>query len=353
MEKLILLILAFVLCSSISAQVNETDFISRTATLQITVDNIAASDKLIMDLVEDYDLIIENFRKDSYERTNNYVLLTNMSAFNAVITMLETMGIPTLNKIETTNNVNDLRGIDYDLEYFSDQKIHYQEEIQKLYQEITDDYYRKLWESERALDESLYKKNKVRIELLNEVEFHRIVLEVTEKTAQDLDDDDDEFAVFINMPGIESHFFYIENPELSVSADAYFGGSLRYMFTRGRTYVTVGALKPVMNADSEVTAQANDILVYGVGKDFYPRYLGHGRRKFFNLYSGFLVGGMVLTSDDEIYHIFTVEPHIGVEMFKNQYFIIDTRFGYLIPIEQDKIKILRGFNHSLSLNIVF
>jgi len=51
--------------------------------------------------------------------------------------------------------------------------------------------------------------------------------------------------------------------------------------------------------------------------------------------------------------MFTLEPHIGVELFKNKYFIIDTRVSYLFPLDKEKIKEFRGLTHNLSINFVF
>ena len=187
--------------------------------------------------------------------------------------------------------------------------------------------------------------------LENEVENYVVNFTAEEKRVQNLDDKGDFFR-FINMPGVESFLYIVENPVEDKSAHRYFGGSLRYLFTRGKSFFTIGILKP-LDRDEDNDKQVNDIVTYTLGKDFYPRYLGRGKRTFFNPYSGAQIGGMVLTSKEGIDNIFTFEPHIGLELFKNKYVILDVRVGYIFPLDKENIKNLRGLTQNVSFNVVF
>jgi hypothetical protein len=62
---------------------------------------------------------------------------------------------------------------------------------------------------------------------------------------------------------------------------------------------------------------------------------------------------MVLTAKDEIRHLATLEPHLGVELFKNTYVILDIRAGYVFPLDEKMVKTLRGFTQNVTFNIVF
>jgi len=349
MKNIVLIVL---LCSFFSLFAEESAQISKIATLNLVVDDIKIADVSVNDIINSYNLTIDNMNNNSQSKINRYTFLTKEDQFNTILKELTKTGDVTLNQIKTINNYFNLQSNNYDLEYLNSQKQSYKQELARPLIKENTEYYYSLWESERDFDEKIYQSNLSRINLLNEIEYYRIELEVSEKTAQYFDEED-EFIDFVNMPGIESSLFIVENPDENVSAGSYMGASLRYMFTKGKTFFTLGILKPYADYNDNVTTQANDIFTYGLGKDFYPRYLGQGRRTWFNPYSGFLVGGMIITSDDEIYHMFTAEPHIGIEVFKNQYVIFDTRIGYTIPLDKEKIKIMRGFTQNITFNIVF
>ncbi|MCK5345036.1 MAG: hypothetical protein KAR20_16615, partial [Candidatus Heimdallarchaeota archaeon] len=211
MKKMVLIFCIAAFASGIAVGTDKPMYISRTATIHLSVNDVSASDEIIIDLITEYGLVIENLNKDGFDRVNDYVLLSSQEQFPDVVNKIELLGITTLNKIETINNVNELKGIDFDLEYFAVQKEQYQNELRKMNTSQNDKYYQKLWEADRDFDQSIYEKRKIRLILLDEVEFHRIILKISEKEPQDLDVSDGFFEL-INMPGIESHFFHIENP---------------------------------------------------------------------------------------------------------------------------------------------
>ena len=45
------------------------------------------------------------------------------------------------------------------------------------------------------------------------------------------------------MPGFEYSVFMPENPKAGISATCYNGYMLKYLFTRGKSYVTVGGVR--------------------------------------------------------------------------------------------------------------
>ena len=57
------------------------------------------------------------------------------------------------------------------------------------------------------------------------------------------------------MPGFEYSVFMPENPKAGISATCYNGYMLKYFFTRGKSYVTVGAFKAVDVPSSDLLCQ--------------------------------------------------------------------------------------------------
>lgn len=319
------------------------------ATLHILVNDVTIANDQLNSLVRSYGLKIGKTDINNTERNCEYLLYSRHSVLIEVLGKMEKLGAIDLEKMESSNHAASLKANSFDLEYLMEQKTIYRNELAAL--DKGNDSYEELFNKERELDRQIYDKNKERMQLEGQIEYSEISLRFFEKTVQDLDSRDD-FMDFINMPGVETKFFSPENPEDSAIGDRYLGGSLRYMFTKGRSYFLIGIMKPLTAVHGD-TAIINDIVTYGIGKDFYPRYFGQGRNTFFNPYSGFEFGGMVLTSESAIDHLFTVEPHIGVEIFKNKYVIMDARVGYLFPMDEDRIKTHRGLTQNLSVNIVF
>jgi hypothetical protein len=325
------------------------DILVNKAELSIMVDGIAPANRDVLDIVGKYSLVVEENRLDNTAKTAEFVLYATSSNFADVLAGFESLGIVYSKELSVENYTKKNAEMEYDLQYLREQKKIYRDELQKMRSDS--ESYDDLFARERELDSSIYDKEKEKMDLAGLAAYSVINLSLMEKSVQDLDSDDG-FSGFINMPGAETKFFHLENPDGSVMSDDYLGGSLRYMFTRGRAYFLIGILKP-LGEDSPADTMVDDIVIYGFGKDFYPRYFGQGRNRFFNFYSGFEFGGMVMTSPDDIAHVFTMEPHLGVELFKNKYVILDVRAGYLFPLEESMIKTHRGFTQNISFNFVF
>ncbi len=155
---------------------------------------------------------------------------------------------------------------------------------------------------------------------------------------------------FVNMPGFEYSVFTPENPTEGISAEYYHGYMLKYLFTKGKSFVTVGAFKAadVPKAD---TLMYSDIFNFSFGQDFYSRHLGRGARKFLNLYSGYNIGYLAYSGKKSSLKTVYVSPSIGIELFKNNFMLLDTKMSYMLPFSENLH--LRGFQFAASLNFVF
>ena len=155
---------------------------------------------------------------------------------------------------------------------------------------------------------------------------------------------------FVNMPGFEYSVFMPENPKEGISADLYNGYMLKYLFTKGKSYVTVGAFKAA-DVPQNDTLMYSDIFNFSFGQDFYSRHLGRGGRKFLNLYSGYNIGFLAYSGKKSSLKNFYVSPAIGIELFKNNFMLIDTKMTYMLPFS-DNLN-LRGLQFAGAVNFVF
>ena len=159
-------------------------------------------------------------------------------------------------------------------------------------------------------------------------------------------------VTFVHMPGGEFNMLFVENPAAGISAGQYQGYSLKYLFTRGKSYFSVGALKPVKPLPKNDSTSVKDIFNLTFGQDFYNRHLGRGKRKFFNLYIGYQVGVSNARNNNSDRVFALIAPVTGLELFKNKYFNIDINGTYYIPLNTFSYT-LRGIKLNASLNFSF
>lgn len=155
---------------------------------------------------------------------------------------------------------------------------------------------------------------------------------------------------FVNMPGFEYSFLMVGNPKEGFSAKYYDGYNLKYIFTKGKTFVNFGVYKARDVAESDTTT-LTDAFNISFGQDFYSRHFGRGARKFLNMYSGYNVGFMMYSGEDSSQKTVYLSPTVGVELFKNRYVLWDLRGGYYLPIMHNYD--LRGWQFSMSFNVAF
>ncbi len=158
---------------------------------------------------------------------------------------------------------------------------------------------------------------------------------------------------FVNMPGFEYNYLFIENPKAGLSAKAYQGYGVKYMFTRGKSFFNLGVYKAVNNNKADST-MIGDLFNIQFGQDFYPRHFGRGKRKFLNLYTGYQAGGFIATRNNDVSNGFipAVNLAMGVELFKSKHILLDNKASYFLPLNNLN-RNMRGISYGLSLNFVF
>jgi len=205
-----------------------------------------------------------------------------------------------------------------------------------------------LWEKIRSLENEIYDIGASIDEKLKEVKYNVYEIELTEEinTPQNTSHDG---VQFVNMPGLAYSRLRVENPLNDFSADYYSGYELKYMFTQGKSYVQFGVLKG--SAGQNSPNFINELFTYGFGQDFYPRYLGRGQRRYFNLYTGYTLGGFFASTQVKNFHKFYMMANIGLELVKTHYVLLDSRMCYFIPFYENHN--LRGILTNISFNFVF
>ena len=165
---------------------------------------------------------------------------------------------------------------------------------------------------------------------------------------------------FAKMPGITYNRLYIENPKAGISENLYTGYSMKYIFTKGKSYFQIGVLKNANEMsklqiyDSLKANTINEFFTFEFGQDFYTRYFGRGNRKFFNLYSGYSIGGAIINrwNDQNARFAAFTNLSMGVELLKTKHILLDVKGSYFLPLA-DINRNTRGIMLSGSFNFVF
>ncbi|MFC5270057.1 hypothetical protein [Adhaeribacter terreus] len=203
------------------------------------------------------------------------------------------------------------------------------------------------------LENSLHNRKRLQQELRNYEDYDSLVFvainiydEITYPTGN-------RKIAFVNMPGIEYSLLFPENPKTGTSNDLYQGYLIKYLFTRGKSYLDLGVYKAVDNNRADSTL-INELFLINFGQDFYPRHFGRGKRKYLNLYTCYQIGGFIINRNNDKHNTFNPNLNIGlgVEIFKSKHILIDNKVSYFLPLNELN-RNLRSLSYNASLNFVF
>ncbi len=287
------------------------------------------------------------------ERSRNFFvkLYLEKEDFFELDTFLINIGYLSKKEINTVNNANIISKKILEIEYLENSKKSYQDEINNISNKKTTEkneqryysYLDQVWH----IDKQIFKLN-LDLKAFEQKNIYKAII--------NLDDDTEDLTSkkvsFVNMPGASFDILFIENPEKNLFAEVYQGFSLRYLFTKGKSYGLFGVMREVNDSKMENdSSRYSEILTFAFGQDFYTRHFGRGKNKFLNLYSGYNIGGLFLTAENRKKLTASMNLFIGLELFKNQYIIIDNKIGYFIPFSYNRN--LRGITYNFSFNFVF
>lgn len=322
--------------------------------LSIWTSGISESSRKIDAILKKHGARIENMRVDSSERTLEARFLVPDGKIEPLRAELSAVGTVYLDNLRMQGDSSKARRqivqLGRELDFKRAQQILHARELDKHPREKEQDLWLNLWNATRRLEVDTFQITKELVETEGDMRRNLVILKVSEPRASDIEEG---WFKFVNMPGAEYLWFSPGKGGAQV-AESYRGPAFRYLFTRGKSYLTVG----VLEADPPVAAsdpgRISEILLVSWGTDFYPRHFGQGRRRWFNLYSGAQFGAMLLSSDAEgSRNVWMAAPHAGVEIWKGARGLVDLKAAYYLPISEKWNVPLRGWCASTAANVSF
>lgn len=274
----------------------------------------------------------------------DYNLVLSEAQFKSIEDSLNGFGTVFMKKITTVNNSNKIQEIQLELKYLTEKKTSYLELVSKL--DSKSESYYGFWKEVKIIEESIHHKEKELLNYNTQDDTYKVNIRLSEETTMPTDTK----LKFVNMPGVTFSTLKPESPKAGISYANYQGYFLKYLFTKGKSYVVAGAYK-ALNPLSNDSLRYSELFILGFGQDYYSRHLGRGNRKFFNLYSGYTLGSIMISSESKKTNAAYIAPSVGLELFKNKYILLDTHVSYFIPFYQNRN--LRGISYNASFNFVF
>jgi len=287
--------------------------------------------------------IVINAQDESKTSINATFDLTT-EVYNKLRLQLNNWGYISNDDINTTGYPLELEEIDLEIEFLTQKKSSFEQILQQ--HEMKSAQYESLWREKQGLEDRIFNLKKRKSALEKNALPYRVSLTIMEEMTSPQESK----VTFVNMPGVEYSYLKIENPNDTVSSAYYQGYFLKYLFTKGKSYASVGVYQSTQKPAGDSTI-FSELFVMNFGQDFYSRHFGRGGNKFGNLYSGYTLGYIAASNEVRSQDIFYLSPSIGLELFKNKYILWDTKVNYLIPFNYQRN--LRGFGLNTSINFVF
>jgi hypothetical protein len=321
----------------------QVDTVFYTTELDVDVTTIDFNDSKtkLLDFIKQNQLPIQN--QDESRTLISLNIHLSKDLYEQLDEKISSLGYVTSRKVNTINNSLKVNDINLEIGYLKSKKDSYYELMKQL--DIKSDMYITLWNENKLTEEKIFKKEKELLPYIQKTHIYSINVTLSEEKTSP----ENSNVSFVNMPGFEYSYLTIGSPSESISSKHYQGYFLKYLFTKGKSFATIGAYTSTQQTKKD--SLFSELFVIGFGQDFYSRHLGRGSRKFLNLYSGYNAGYMLATGVKTKENIFYVSPTIGLEIFKNKFILIDTKFTYLIPFMDNKN--LRGYTLNTSINFVF
>jgi hypothetical protein len=295
-----------------------------------------------------YDFLSQNAIKIKNQNENlsslNIEFVLTPAQFETFERVMATLGHSVAKKVNTINNYAKITEINHELAYLKNKNQSY-ESILKQSNDNSPNFLT-LWNEQKVIEEKVFIKERELLQIQQSGSTYQIKIELMDESTRP----ENNRVSFVNMPGFEFSMLMIESPKVGISPSAYHGYFLKYLFTKGKSFATMGAYKGVDIAATDTTVYS-EMFLLGFGQDFYSRHLGRGTKKFLNLYSGYTLGGILATGRDRKSEMVYLAPCIGLELFKNRFMLIDTKVNYFVPLGNNRN--LRGVSVNGSFNFVF
>lgn len=334
-RKFALIFLALVSCSPLFAQQR-----SKNATIvDITVNDLAAAEKKVSAFIAE-----NNLQPGKYYKSKYYIeiqLFLDQEQYDKVVSQYKTWGYISNENTTQTTYEYDMQKLREDLVQLRNEKETYLS-LSRYADSTAKGSYATYIEKTIGIDKAILQDEMKLKEFENASKVNYIQIKVTEESNSTMEYS----STWVNMPGLEYSHLWVEQPKSGVTPSVMHGVSLKYMFNTGKSYGMLGLYK-----NYEAKTKYNEVYTFAFGQDFYSRRMGRGQRKFFNLYTSFNAGVYVLTGENQRSASWFVNPYLGLEIFKNKYFLIDNKVGYFMPYRDNRN--LRGLLYNFSFNFVF
>jgi hypothetical protein len=312
--------------------------------LSIYTSDYKTSKQLLERFLQQNSFKIENQQEAKFSHSFEF----EVKAFQIplVDSLVAKLGYISSKHLNSYNNAKKLAEKKLELEYKLAEKQEY-EKMQHKIDSVSSKMYYEHWNKTRGIDEAIYKLQLLIKQLESVSELYNVEITLNDEQISPANNR----VSFINMPGVSYTYMMVENPLKGISYETYQGISLKYLFTKGKSYFSFGALKAIDKDNLDSTAY-HEYFNFAFGQDFYSRHFGRGSNKFLNLYVGYQVGMGIANSPKRTLGIPFVIPGIGLELFKNKYILLDVRGDYFLPINKQNQNI-RAWQFTSSLNFVF
>lgn len=318
-----------------------TDETTISSKLKILVLELDEANSKIQEFVSSKKIVPESFYQS--KDVVDFTLLLDYDDFVEIEKLMETLGYIYQKNTSSVNYTEDIEVIDRDILILEKERDQYKKLVENKDLAANDrsfDYWEKIITIEKKIEEEKLSK----VEVLKKHKKYSYDVHLIEEgnSTQDYS------SSWINMPGIEYSMLTTEQPEIGVSPEKMQGAILKYMFNYGKSYAILGLYRSM---DSNITTEIDETYIFGLGQDFYSKRMGRGQRKFFNLYTSFNIGVYVSTGENQKVTSWFTNPFFGLEIFKNKFFLVDTKVGYFLPYQNSRTQ--RGLLYNASLNFVF
>ncbi|MES2587730.1 MAG: hypothetical protein V4622_02050 [Bacteroidota bacterium] len=291
---------------------------------------------------KNYTIINQNETKNSH----HYEFKVTEQEVALIDSFCNTLGYVSNKNLNSYNNEAKLYETKLELERLKNKKLEYEKMLIKIDSVKSDKYYQH-WEKTREIETEIYNAMKKIGQLESVQKVYSVSIDMNDEQSSPTNSK----VNFVHMPGVEYAYLFVENPMEGISYSSYQGVFLKYLFTKGKSYFSLGALKA--NEVSKTDSIAYDeIFTFTFGQDWYSRHLGRGSNKFCNLYIGYQTGVSLAYNNNSSKTIPFISPSTGIELFKNKFLLFDTNVNYYLPLS-DLNRNLRGWRVAASLNFSF
>lgn len=319
--------------------------------LKIWTTGISEASRKVDEVLKESGARIESLRLDSVEKTLDARFLVPDGQIDAVRSRLGAVGTVYMNDLTVQGDSSKartaIRQLRQELEFKRVQQSLHSLELAKLDRAQEPEAWESLWNATRRLEVDTFQISRQIVEREGDMRRNLVKLRVSEPRSSDIEES---MFRFVNMPGGEYLRFTpgTGGPRI---AESYQGPAFRYLFTRGKSYLTVGVLESDPAVASSDSSRISEILLVSLGTDFYPRHFGQGRRTWFNLYSGAQLGAMLLSDASTSRLVWMAAPHAGMEIWKGARGLVDLKAAYYLPLSETWNRNLRGWSFSAGANV--